>query len=210
MKYYVDLIKKRIGLALLVLSVFYVENAFAQISGLEQLREHLKKGQVFKAEIFHTFVDSFTGDTLISSGDVWIHQNGYRLIMDDRIIAVFDTTSMVYNTIKDQIIISNYSPNDDDFAPSRFIQSSKTDFIIQEKKLKDGWSIEFVAKDEFAVFTQIVMSLDAKARPIKLVARDQNGNENGSEFKKVAFVSFSKEIKEISYPKTAEVIDLRQ
>lgn len=192
------------------MSLFCAENLSAQTVGLEKLRSTLKKGEAFKAALHHTFVDSFTGDTLESHGMVWIHQNGYRLEMDDRIIAVFETTSTVYNTIKDQVIISNYAKEDDDFAPSRFIQYSANEFSITEKANTIGWEIEFVAKDEFASFTQIVLLLDKQAKPSELVARDQNGNINTSIFTETAFIPFKKELKNIVYPKTAEVIDLRQ
>lgn len=209
MKYCVVLINRLFALSFIYLFLF-ISPLFAQKSGLEQLRNTLKKGEAFKAELNHTFIDSFTGDTLMSNGLLWIHQNGYRIEMDDKIIAVFDKKSTVYNIIKNQVIISNYSKDDDDFAPSRFINASKKEFEINEKRIDDGWSIEFVAKDDFAVFSQIIMDLDKNAQPKRLIARDQNGNTNISEFSSAGFVAFTKEIKEVKYPKAAEIIDLRE
>lgn len=209
MKYYVVLINRYLVTSFICL-LFFISPVFAQKSGLEQLQNTLKKGEAFKAELSHTFIDSFTGDTLMSNGLVWIHQNGYRIEMDDKIIAVFDKKSIVYNIIKNQVIISNYSKEDDDFAPSRFINASKKEFEVKEKRIDSGWSVEFVAKDDFAIFTQIIMDLDKNAQPKRLIARDQNGNTNISVFNNASFEVFSKEIKEVKYPKAAEIIDLRE
>ena len=105
-------------------------------SGLENLKAKLKSGQVFQATITHSFIDTFTSDTLFTIGKIWIYQGGYRLESENRIIAVNDSISKVYNSIKEQLIISPYSAIEDDFAPSRFIQASETDFNIIEKANK--------------------------------------------------------------------------
>ena len=130
-------------------------------NGLENLKAKLKSGQVFQTTITHSLIDTFTNDTLYTVGKIWIYQDGYRLESENRIISVNDSISQVYNSIKEQLIISPYVAIDDDFAPSRFIQASETDFNIVEKAINDStqWFIKLESKEDFSLFTTIEQTL---------------------------------------------------
>ncbi len=182
----------------------------AQSKSLESIKNELKAGKAFQAQMEHTFVDTFTGDTVRATGSLWIHQNGYRVESDDRIIVVFDSVSTVYSLVKNQVIISPYSINDDDFAPSRFIQADQNEFSIKEKKLKNGWQVELISLDDFAVFRQIVLDIDTQRKPVRIRAIDQQTNINESRFLNARFIEFNESLKSITYPDNIELIDLRQ
>lgn len=203
------LIKRGLFLTICLLTLISSQT-IAQSKALQSIKSKLKKGLVFKATLKHTFIDSFTGDTLINSGLVWIHQNGYRIEMDERVIAVFDDKSTVYNSIKDQVIFSNYSREDDDFAPSRFINANDEEYSVSEKKFENRWSVELVSKDDFAMFTQIIIDLDKQSKPSRITAFDQNSNVNISSFLNAELLPFKQDMKQIMYPKSAEIIDLRK
>lgn len=193
-----------------VLAILQNQASNAQSKSLEFIKHELKAGKAFQAILEHIFVDTFTGDTIRATGKVWIHQNGYRVESDDRIIVVFDSVSTVYSLVKNQVIISPYSIADDDFAPSRFIHADQNEFSIKEKKLKNGWQVELISLDDFAVFRQIVLDIDNQRKPIRIRAIDQQANLNESRFLQARFVEFDDSLKSIAYPDNIELIDLRQ
>ncbi|TNE71820.1 outer membrane lipoprotein carrier protein LolA [bacterium] len=195
---------------LLVMLITSSGASWAQSKGLELIKKELKNGKALQAELVHTFIDTFTGDTSKSTGKVWIHKNGYRVESDDRIIAVFDSVSTVYSIVKNQVIISPYNKEDDDFAPSRFINATENEYKINEKKEKNVWQIELINLDDFAVFRQILMLVDTKGFPMKITALDQQSNVNESAFTKSSYVSYSNKLKMVDYPESAEIVDLRQ
>jgi hypothetical protein len=186
------------------------EQGLAQSQSLESLKKELRSGKAFHAELEHLFVDTFTGDSVRSFGKLWIHQNGYRVESDDRIIVVFDSISTVYSFVKNQVIISPYAIQDDDFAPSRFLQADQNEFKINEKKLKNGWQVELISLDDFSVFRQIVLDIENSSLPIRIRAIDQQANINESRFLKARFISFNESLKNINYPANIEIVDLRQ
>ncbi|NCP84698.1 MAG: outer membrane lipoprotein carrier protein LolA [Bacteroidetes bacterium] len=181
-------------------------------NGLENLKAKLKSGQVFQATITHSLIDTFTNDTLYTVGKIWIYQDGYRLESENRIISVNDSISQVYNSIKEQLIISPYVAIDDDFAPSRFIQASETDFNIVEKAINDStqWFIKLESKEDFSLFTTIELTLDEWFGPKSVNANDQNGNINTTLFTNAIWQDYDKKIQEIDYPDSTEIIDLRE
>jgi hypothetical protein len=181
-------------------------------SGLKNLKAKLNSGQVFHATITHSFIDTFTGDTLFTFGKIWIYKNGYRLESEARTIAVNDSISQVYNSLKEQLIISPYTASEDDFAPSRFIQASETDFTIQEKSdiNAEQWIIKLTSKDDFALFKSIDLTLDKWFGPVAVQAKDQNGNVNTTLFTNSAWQNYEPRILVIDYPESTEIIDLRE
>jgi len=202
MRFYAIWINHLIILICLITAPVMGFQAVKPASGLENLKAKLKSGQVFQATITHSFIDTFTSDTLFTIGKIWIYQGGYRLESENRIIAVNDSISKVYNSIKEQLIISPYSAIEDDFAPSRFIQASETDFNIIEKANNDStkWFVKLVSKDDFSLFTTIELTLDEWFGPVAVNANDQNGNVNTTLFTNAIWQDYDKKIQEIDYP----------
>jgi hypothetical protein len=212
MKFYATWINHLIILIVFITAPVFGFQAIKPKSGLDNLKLKLKSGQVFQATITHSYIDTFTNDTLFTIGKIWIYNDGYRLESENRIITVNDSVSKVYNSIKEQLIISPYSAIEDDFAPSRFIQASETDFNIKEKsdKAKKQWFVQLRSKDDFSLFNTIELTLDEWFGPVAVNANDQNGNVNTTLFTNAIWQDYDKKIQEIDYPESTEIIDLRE
>lgn len=164
---------------------------------------------MLKSSIVHVFGDSFTGDSVITVGNLWIYRSGYRMEAEGRIILIADSISKVYHQEKNQLIISPYSAEDDDFAPSRFIEASEEDlWAIQEQEKNGFFQINLTSEDEFAPFTMIIILLNDQYCPIQVETIDSNGNTNKTIFQNPKWIPFSDDILKIDYPKSTEIIDL--
>ena len=143
----------------------------------DTLRSRFANGELFHSQLNHSFIDSYTGDTLTTLGEVWIDKDRYKLSMRSGLVIVDGSTSHVYNSEKNQVIISPYNPDEDDYAPSRFLHGS-----LKEYSIKNGPSngrnsiVVMTSSDPFALFSAIEIELDDKALPIRITAVDQSGN----------------------------------
>jgi outer membrane lipoprotein-sorting protein len=210
MKYCVSL-NKRTTVFLVFLVTFIPSLTFAQ-GALDSLRNQLSIGKVFQASVKHEFFDSYTQEIQRTVGMIWIYKSGYRLEADSRIIVVSDSVSRVYHKEKNQLIISPYSPDDDDFAPSRFIEASDDETmweITEEKKSTAETQLLLVSEDDFAAFTKIKILLNAEFGPILVETTDSALNQNKTTFTNTVWALFSDQITQIEYPESTEIIDLR-
>lgn len=183
----------------------------AQNSVFDHLKKKFDSGEIFKANLVNQFIDSYTSDTVTTKGQIWIGLNRYKIMMKDRYILVNNMISKVYNGIKNQVIISKYDPQEDDYAPSRFLSSSKKDYRISEKKIDHyGYMIEMHSNDPFSLFKRIDIEVTNKLIPIYIKAIDQTNNITISRFNSGSFVKATEKMFTISYPKNAQIIDLRK
>ncbi len=106
------------------LSTIITSPVMAQDSVFNRLKQKFDSGSIFKAHLTNQFIDSYTKDTMSTRGDIWIGKDRYKIILKDRYILVNNMISKVYNGIKNQVIISKYDPQEDDYAPSRFLSGS--------------------------------------------------------------------------------------
>jgi hypothetical protein len=128
----------------------------AQSSVFDKLRQNFDSGEIFKAQLNHEFIDSYTHDTVSTDGDIWIGEKRYKIILKDRYILVDSVTSKVYNAIKNQLIISQYDPKEDDYAPSRFLSGSEHSYTIHQSKIDSyGYLIKMTSTDPFSIFKQV-------------------------------------------------------
>lgn len=210
MKYCVSL-NRRTTVFLVFLVIVIPSLTFAQ-GALDSLRNQLSMGKVFQASVKHEFFDSYTQEIQRTVGMIWIYKSGYRLEADSRIIVVSDSVSRVYHIEKNQLIISPYSPDDDDFAPSRFIEASDDETmweITEEKKSTAETQLLLTSKDDFATFTKIKILLNAEFGPILVETTDSALNQNKTTFTNAVWAFFSDKITQIEYPESTEIIDLR-
>lgn len=195
------------GFMLVMLLVFspqtHAQQAFNQLTGA------LEDGQVFKASFTHLFVDVFTQDSSLTSGEIVLSKNGYAVEMDERSIVVQDTVSEVYNRANNQVIISRYIPEDDDFAPGQLIYATKNEYSISEENLSSGIKITLKPNDPFATFRSVVMQLSAQGLPKTIEAIDQGENLNRTTFSNGRLTSPQPGDFKLDYPETAEIVDLR-
>lgn len=203
------------AIVLLLLSILFAQPVKAQTepTGNKQfdtLRSRFAKGELFHSQLNHSFIDSYTGDTLTTLGEVWIDRDRYKLSMRSGLVIVDGTTSHVYNSEKNQVIISPYNADEDDYAPSRFLHGS-----LKEYKIKNGPAngknntVVMTSDDPFALFSSIEIVIDDQALPISITAVDQSGNTIISRFSFGAFLKPDAQVFTLNYPKSAEIIDLR-
>lgn len=183
---------------------------FAQLSVFQQLKNRFETGKVFQAELHHRFVDGYTHDTTNTNGNIWIASDKYKIILPDRFILVNGVTSKVYNGIKNQVIISNYDPSEDDYAPTRFLAGSNKAYQINESKTNSGYLIQLTSTDPFSMFKKAEIDLNMNLVPLNIRAVDQTGNITVSRFINGRFVNPDTKMFTIAYPDSAEIIDLRK
>jgi len=176
----------------------------------DTLRSRFEKGELFQSQLNHLFIDSYTKDTTVTLGEIWIDKARYRLSTETGIIVVDGKTSHVFNPQKNQVIISTYNQEDDEYAPSRFLFGSLKEYVIRNGPTRNKNStIIMTSDDPFALFTKVEIEFNEQAVPLRITAIDQSDNVIISRFSFGKFVTPSPQAFLLSYPKSAEVIDLR-
>ncbi|MEX0685420.1 MAG: outer-membrane lipoprotein carrier protein LolA [Balneolales bacterium] len=183
---------------------------FAQDS-FEKLKEKFQDGQVLEAQMSHTFVDAYTGDIIESSGNIWIGENQYKIEVDDQVVVVDGDISRVYNKRQNKVIISEYIPEDDDFAPSRFLAGDDHTYEIQETDSEiAATQLTLSSTDPFDVFSSVEIHLTQNLIPVKITAIDQTDNRFTTAFYEARFIAPTDSTFSFPHPDDADLIDLRQ
>lgn len=177
----------------------------------EQLKERFEAGEIFRAQFTHTYMDSFTGDSTSDSGRIWVGREGYKVQTDNETVVVDGETSRVYDSNRNRIIISRYSPEDDDFAPSRLLQGVDTSYVVEQQEWRgDHFYIQLESGDPFALYRQVEIRLNESLVPLRIRATDPADNIISTAFSDGVFMdSGGGDIFELDPPDDAEVIDMR-
>lgn len=183
--------------------------ARAQNTQFNLLKQKFSSGQVFQANFSHELTDAYTGDVINSSGRIWIGNQAYKLESDGQILVVDGNTSRVYDQNRNRVIIDNYLPEDDDFAPSRLLQGVDSSYVITEEKAQNGTRILMESDDYFSLFTSIEILIDNRLNPISITARDISDNKIVTVFSEGTFVAKAPDLFSLSHPDNAEIVDLR-
>jgi hypothetical protein len=176
---------------------------------ITQLRERFTGGDAFTAFMTHEFVDSFTRDTVVTSGTIWIGTDSYKVVTDQQLVTVDGSVSKVYNRPQNKLIISFYDPEEDDFAPSRFLAGARDRYQVAEEADDAGTLITLISGDPFEMFSEVRIHLDEDGIPWLIAGTDQAGNEFSTWFENGVFIPSTGDLFDISWPGTAEVVDLR-
>lgn len=184
-------------------------NAFAQTENFDRLKTKFQNGQVFVADYQHVYMDSYTRDTVRSTGKIWISQDAYKVVSDDQTIVVDGETSRVYDRYRNRVIISHYDPAEDDFAPSRMLNGSNTNFSIQESDSGGVSVVKMISEDDFSTFRQVEIRLTGQQIPVAITAFDFADNKIVTRFKNGSFMGAGATSFELEYPDNAEIIDMR-
>lgn len=196
--------------ALLIgLLLFTGSNLFAQTPNFNLLKERFETGEVFAADFDHTYTDSYTGESTASTGQIWIDQKRYKLMADGQIIVVNGETSRVYDKDRNRVIVDTYYPDEDDFAPSRMLSGIDSTYTVTERKRGALTLVTLTSTDDFSVFTEVEILLDADLHPIRIIAIDISNNEIITNFSNGHFYAPESELFHLEYPEDAEVIDMR-
>ncbi|MFU8859914.1 MAG: LolA family protein [Cyclonatronaceae bacterium] len=178
-------------------------------SKITELRERFSNGNAFTAFMTHEYVDSFTSDTVITTGTIWIGTDSYKVITDQQRVTVDGSISKVYNRPQNKLIISFYDPEEDEFAPSRFLTGAQDRYIMEETDFADGTVITLTSDDPFEMFREVRIHLNEKGIPRLITGIDQTGNEFSTFFESGVFIQATGDLFKITWPDNAEVVDLR-
>jgi len=195
---------------IIILFIVGISSVEAQNKTFEKLRSNFENQKVFVADFEHTYFDSYTNETLSSEGKIWVSSEKYRLDSENQLLIVDGVTSRVYDEIRNRVIISEYSEEDDDFAPSRMLNGVDSTYTIREEKLgQDRTKIIMTTEDDFALYLKVEIIVDKNANPISISAFDFSENEIVTTFKNGAFLPKNEELFVLRYPQDAEIVDTR-
>lgn len=173
--------------------------------------DQFENGMILEAEMDHIFRDSFTGEESYNSGTILIGKNSYFISVEDQRVYVDGEISRVYNSRENKVIISNYSPDDDDFAPSRFFAQPADAYSITEETREDGTvRVTLSTNDPFEMFQVVTITLGSNGIPLEVHAVDQTDNIFTTIFESASFISETDDTFTFTYPESAEIIDLRE
>lgn len=200
--------KTSLILSLLAVMVFTSDIA-AQNSDFDKLKTKFDEGLVFEAEFDHELTDAYTEEVMRSSGKIWINQDGYKLESEDQLLVVDGEISRVYDSTRNRVIISEYIPEDDDFAPSRMLKGVDSTYSISEEENNGQTKVTLESDDDFAIFLSVEILLDEQQNPLEITAVDISENLIITTFKNGAFVEMKETAFSLEYPEDAEIVDLR-
>tara|TARA_R110000868_G_scaffold408293_5_gene691041 strand:- start:78428 stop:79057 length:630 start_codon:yes stop_codon:yes gene_type:complete len=190
--------------------IISLQNVQAQSPAFVELKTRFDESAVFRAEFNHTYTDAYTEESTTSEGLIWIDQVGYKLESDDKIIVVDGEISRVYEGLRNRLIISEYDPEEDDFAPSRMLSGINETYTSSEKKLSNGNTlITLETDDDFATFLKVEIEVNGVLEPIKITAYDFADNLIVTTFSNGKFESLTDQTFNLNYPEDAEIVDMR-
>ncbi len=182
-----------------------------EMQPLDQLRDRFRGGQIFHANFTHIYQDSYTKQSEKSEGEVWVGDNEYKVKAQHQRVLVFNGISRVYDGNKNRVVISKYDPQEDDFAPSKFLTGTDTLYTVRSQETEaDTVRITMRSEDPFTVFKEIEIRLDTTLKPMSIKAIDQADNTVLTRFNSGSFLKDETGIFELEYPDDAKIIDLRE
>jgi outer membrane lipoprotein-sorting protein len=197
---------------MLMMLVFTGSPAMSQATespALQNLKAKFTDESLYRAEMSHHFTDSFTGETTDIFGTIWFGRDAYRIDTPDQVVIVNGDISSVWNRRQNRVIISLYSADDDEFAPSRFFTGDHGAFISEDIPQSGGTLIHIRSDDPFELFSQVKIFVDADGRPVRIEAVDQMENQVRTEFRFGRFELRSNELFNPEFPRGTEIVDLR-
>lgn len=200
----------RLIVAVFVVATFFSETGLAQSPAFDELRKKFAEGQVFTASFEHTYIDSYTNETSTSEGEIWIDQVGYKLEGEHQLILVDGELSKVYDELRNRLIISEYDPDEDDFAPSRMLSGLDDTYTPSQENLENGnVLITLTTDDDFEIYTTVEIEVNENLEPLKITAYDFAENILITTFQDGQFINRDEEIFRLEYPEDAEIVDMR-
>ncbi len=195
---------------LLPLAALLFTAAVGLSDALTALQNRFDGGAVFRADLEHRYVDAFTGDTTLTFGRIWMARDGYKVETSDQTLVVRNGISRVFNKYQKKLIISSYSPEEDDFAPSRFFTPDRSGYTATDSKVGNETRIRLVFSDPYDLLKNATVTVGSNGMPLRVDAEDQAGNLMRSAFTYGRFLSDTTGVFRLSVPSGTEVIDLRE
>ncbi|XWN36664.1 MAG: outer membrane lipoprotein carrier protein LolA [Balneola sp.] len=193
-----------------LLMIVFAVSVQAQTKVFPKLKANFENEKVFVADFEHVYFDSYTKESLTSQGKIWVSSDKYRLDSENQLLIVDGETSRVYDEVRNRVIVSDYSEEDDDFAPSRMLNGVDSTYTITEEKMTNGRTkIIMKTDDDFALYLTVEIVVNSEAIPVSITAYDFSENEIITTFKNGAFLLKNPELFELRYPQDAEIVDTR-
>lgn len=200
------MLQSALGLIMLLIAI----PVSAQQTAFDKLKNMFREGQVFHADFSHKYMDSYTGDSVASSGKIWVGESQYKVEAENQLVVVDGETSKVYDEERNRIIISTYEPEEDDFAPSRILNGADSTYVIENQQRKGNQIfITLLSENPFSVFKEVRITLKNSIVPLRIFALDQADNEIITTFKNGSFITPGEEMFELETPEGAETVDMR-
>lgn len=203
-----DKLLKSLFLAVFGLGMTFA--GYAQEKPFSQLKQKFEQGAIFNAQFQHQSVDSYTQDTVASSGQIWVGEQQYKVRAKNQTVVVDGETSMVFDDRRNRVIISKYVPEEDDFAPSRILNGIDSTYTVEEQGQKGNQIyVRLTSEDSFAIYKKVEIYLSKALVPQKIRAVDPVDNVITTTFKDGSFVNVQQEMFVLDYPESAEIVDMR-
>ena len=194
----------------LIFGLAGVAQAQQSLTPFEKLTQRFKSGSVFEADFTHHYEDAYTSNTSEKSGQLWIGKEQYKIESPGQLVAVDGTISRVYDSNRNRLIVSEYVPEEDDFAPSRILNGVDSTYAVeQQRQIEDGHLIKLTSDDPFALFQEVEITIDTQGIPQKIFVKDTADNLITTTFKNGSFIQRSASMFDLTYPDDAEIIDMR-
>lgn len=195
---------------LVVFTLGMTVTGYTQEQPFSQLTKKFEQGAIFSAQFQHQSVDSYTQDTVASKGQIWVGEQQYKVKAENQTVVVDGKTSMVFDDNRNRVIISKYVPEEDDFAPSRILNGIDSTYTVEEQGRQDNQIyIRLSSDDDFAIYKKVEIYLSKALVPQKIRAVDPVDNVITTTFEDGRFVSSQQGMFVLDYPKTAEIVDMR-
>jgi len=184
---------------------------FEDTPALAALKKRFNEGIMYRAELSHQFTDAYTGETTSSYGSIWFTRDSYKIDTPDQVIIVNNLVSTVFNKQQNRVIYSNYSPEEDDFAPSRYFSGDAGEFESKEVVNSDGsTTITITTTDAFDQFKEVLIRVSRNGLPTQIDAVDQMDNTLKTTFRFGRFESSDQSVFAFQPPAGAEIVDMRE
>lgn len=184
--------------------------AAGALDALGNLKKRFATGGVFRAEMTHTHVDAFTGDTTFTYGRIWLARDGYKVETADQMIVVHAGVSQVHHRLQKKLILSRYDPEEDDFAPSRFLGGQGDRYRASETRRNGRPRIDLAFTDPFDLLRTARIELGGDGLPIAIEAVDQADNRMRTRFEFGRFTADSTGVFRLPVPAGTQIVDLRK
>lgn len=201
--------KSMLRCGLLILALLFSWDLSAQVPPIDELRQKLESEMVFIAEIEHRMYDPFSNTNSDFSGQIIIGLNAYKVISDQRSYLVFNGESKVYEPEEARLLVSDYDPEEDDNAPSRFLYEVDDVYTVDYKSHDKGSTVRLTSDDPFELYYEVIIEFDNQGMPLSIKAVDQANTELLTRFKNGRFSASADSFWSLEIPQGVEVIDLR-
>ena len=143
---------------------------------LERMRDRISMGQIYYARFESVYFDSFTLDSSVVQGTLWLGEEGYRVETAQQTLVVSGTVSQVWDADRNRVILSDYREEEDDFAPSVVLSDQDDDMLASDVRIAGGVAVELVSKDPYAKLREIRLEVRRGDLPYRATSVDPADN----------------------------------